>query len=184
MVDIAPLFKALADDKRIRIAALLSERRLSVQEIASAVDLTPATVSHHLAIMRAAGLVEATHEQYYTVYSFRRQPLFDALQSLATAPAPLDLADDLAKYDQKVLSDFMVDGKFKTIPAQLKKRQVMLRFLAGKFEHGRTYTEREVNLVIADYHDDFATLRRELIASKLLARQDGGTYWKPEADPR
>lgn len=178
-IDIAPLFKALADEKRIKIAALLSNRGLSVQEIAAAVDLTPATVSHHLALMREAGLVEATHEQYYTVYRFRQQPLLDALRALAEQPAPPDLAADLAKYDQKVLGDFLVDGKLKTIPAQRKKRDVILRFLVEQFAPGRTYTEREVNLIIADYHDDFATLRRELICAKLLERENG-QYWRPD----
>ena len=172
-IDIAPLFKALADEKRIKIAALLSNRGLSVQEIAAAVDLTPATVSHHLALMREAVLVEATHEQYYTVYRFRQQPLLDALRALAEQPAPPDLAADLAKYDQKVLGDFLVDGKLKTIPAQRKKRDVILRFLVEQFAPGRTYTEREVNLIIADYHDDFATLRRELIGYRLLDRENG-----------
>ncbi len=71
MMDIVPLFKALADERRIRIVALLSARALSVEELAAAVDLTPATVSHHLALLREAGLVEAAHEQYYTVYRFR-----------------------------------------------------------------------------------------------------------------
>ena len=174
-MDIAPLFKALADEKRIKIAALISDRGLSVEEIAAAVDLAPATVSHHLARLRAAGLAEATHEQYYTVYRFRQQPLLDALKALAERPAPPELAGDLARYDQKVLGDYLVDGKLKTIPAQRKKRDVILRFLITQFEPGRAYTEREVNIVIADFHDDFATLRRELVSAKLLSRE-GGVY--------
>ncbi len=55
MMDIMPLFKALADEKRIKIVALLATRALAVQEIAAAVDLTPARVSHHLTVLRAAG---------------------------------------------------------------------------------------------------------------------------------
>jgi len=34
MMDIVPLFKALADERRIRIVALLSARALSVEELA------------------------------------------------------------------------------------------------------------------------------------------------------
>lgn len=181
MIDIAPLFKALADEKRIKIAALISARALSVQEIAVAVDLTPATVSHHLALMREAGLVEAAHEQYYTVYRFRQQPLLDALRAMAEQPAPPDLDDDLAKYDQKVLRDYLVDGKLKTIPTQRKKRDVILRFLAQQFEPGRTYSEKEVNQLLVAYHDDVATLRRELVAdnTRLLARENA-QYWRVE----
>ncbi len=177
MTDITQLFKALADEKRLRIIALIGKRGLSVEEIAAAVELTPATVSHHLAKLREVGLVEATHEQYYSVYRFNQQPLIDALRSLAEDTPPENMREDLQKYDQKVLRDYLVEGKLTTIPAQRKKREVILRFLAKQFEIGRTYTEKEVNLLIADYHDDFATLRRELIGAKLLSRE-GGIYEK------
>lgn len=181
MMDIVPLFKALADQSRIRIIALIADRGLSVEEIAAAVDLAPATVSHHLGRLRDAGLVEAAHEQYYTVYRFTRQPLMDALQAIATQPVRPDLADDLAKYDQKVLTGFLVDGRLKTIPAQRKKRAVILRHLADQFAHDRRYSEMEVNQILVAFHDDVATLRRELIMAGLLERQSS-VYWRPVAD--
>jgi len=198
MAAIIPLFKALADEKRIRIVALISARPLSVEEIASAVDLTPATVSHHLALLREAGLVEAAHEQYYTVYRFRQQPLLDALRTISEGPAAPELDADLAKYDQKVLRDYLVDGKLKTIPTQRKKRDVILRYLVEQFEPGRVYNEKEVNQILVAYHDDVATLRRELVqdnpqlaglggaasprqegttSGRLLARENG-RYWR------
>lgn len=179
MAEMMTLFKALADEKRIKIVALISDRGLSVEEIASAVDLTPATVSHHLARLREAGLVAATHEQYYSVYRFNQQPLLDALRALAERPAAPDLADDLAKYDQKVLSTYLIDGKLASIPTQRKKRDVILRFLAQQFEPGRTYGEKEVNAMLAEYHEDVATLRRELVAEnvRLLCRENG-QYWR------
>jgi ArsR family transcriptional regulator len=202
MMDIVPLFKALADERRIRIVALLSARALSVEELAAAVDLTPATVSHHLALLREAGLVEAAHEQYYTVYRFRQQPLLDAMRTLVERPASPGLDEDLAKYDQKVLRDYLVDGRLKTIPTQRKKRDVILRYLAQRFEPGRLYSEKEVNAILVDYHDDVATLRRELVqadpqmaglggapslqpgnavARRLLARENG-RYWRATDD--
>ena len=124
-----------------------------------------------------AGLVDATHEQYYTIYRFRQQPLLDALQAIAAQPARPELADDLAKYDQKVLGDYLVDGKLKTIPAQRKKRDVILRHLALQFEEDRRYSEKEVNQILVAFHDDVATLRRELFMVGLMDRQ-GGVYWR------
>ncbi len=179
MIDVLPLFKALADEKRIKIAALIGTRPLSVEEIAVAVDLKPATVSHHLAIMRDAGLVEATHEQYYTVYRFRQQPLLDALRAASETPTSPDIAESLDQYDQQVLRHYLENGKLKTIPVQRKKRDALLRFLARQFEVGRTYTEREVNAILAAFHDDVATLRRELVEANpaLLARSQG-RYWR------
>lgn len=185
MMDVLPMFKALADERRIKIAALISGHALSVEEIAAAVELTPPTVSHHLGILRNAGLVDSTHEQYYTLYRFRQQPLFDAMRTLAERPPAPELSDDLGRYDDKVLRDYLVDGKFRHIPAQRKKRDVLLRYLAQQFQPGRTYTEKEVNQLLVTFHDDVCTLRRELVAEKarLLVR-DNGQYRRLEGEER
>ena len=50
-------FKAMADESRLRIIGLLAHRERSVQELAAALDLKEPTVSHHLAILKAQGLV-------------------------------------------------------------------------------------------------------------------------------
>lgn len=173
MEEIVQLFKALAHEKRIKIAALIADRGLSVEEIAAAVELTPATASHHLAVMRAAGLAEATAEGYYTVYRFRAQPLIEALAALAERPAPAAVAEDLERYDHKVLRTYMVDGKLKAIPMQRKKRDVILRYLLNFFEPDRDYPEREVNDIIGAVHEDYATLRRELIDHGWMTRARG-----------
>jgi hypothetical protein len=47
--------------------------------------------------------------------------------------------------------------------------------LAGHFEPGRTYPEREVNEILAGHSEDFATLRRYLVDYGYLARH-GGIY--------
>lgn len=50
-------FKALADPTRRRILELLREGRLTAGEIGSHFDMTGATVSHHLSILKDAGLI-------------------------------------------------------------------------------------------------------------------------------
>ena len=50
---------------------------------------------------------------------------------------------------------------------------MILHELAGLFEPGRTYTEREVSDALAEYHPDFFTLRRELVGLGLLERENG-----------
>jgi hypothetical protein len=84
---------------------------------------------------------------------------------------------DLDAYDRKVLKDYLVKGRLKSIPRQWKKREVILRYLVEKFQPMRRYTEREVNEIISQTHDDYATLRRELIDGNYMARERE-VYWR------
>jgi hypothetical protein len=71
----------------------------------------------------------------------------------------------------------MPDGRLKIIPAQRKKREVVLRHILKQFEPGMRYTEKQVNDILARFHEDTATLRREMIAYKMMDRAEG-KYWK------
>ena len=55
----------------------------------------------------------------------------------------------------------------------------MLEVITERFEPGRVYAEREVNDIISAFHDDFCTIRRDLVGEGLLARGERG-YWRPE----
>ena len=77
----------------------------------------------------------------------------------------------------KVLRAFLdEDGRLRSIPASRAKRAVILEHLAGQLESGRTYREPELNAVLRRFHDDVATLRRELVGAKLVVRTTGGVY--------
>ena len=50
---------------------------------------------------------------------------------------------------QSVIRNFItLDGKLKHIPAQLKKKLIVLEHLVEQLEKGRTYTEKELNELI------------------------------------
>jgi hypothetical protein len=84
---------------------------------------------------------------------------------------------DESTYERKVLRAFTDGSKLLQIPASRKKRQVILHWLLRDFEHGRSYPEKEVNELLLEHHWDSATLRRELVASRLMARERG-VYWR------
>ena len=60
--------KALADDTRQRIMAFCCCQERGVSEIAEHVGVAQPTVSHHLAVLRDAGLVKVRHEGKQTFY--------------------------------------------------------------------------------------------------------------------
>jgi ArsR family transcriptional regulator len=64
----ARLFKALADETRLGIVALLSHGELCVCHLQDALELPQPSVSRQLAILRAAGLVEDRREGSWVHY--------------------------------------------------------------------------------------------------------------------
>ena len=61
-------FKALADPARREILTMLKEGRMSAGEIASRFNMTNATVSYHLGILKKAGLLAETREKNFIFY--------------------------------------------------------------------------------------------------------------------
>jgi predicted transcriptional regulator len=172
-------FKVLADEKRLQIIGLLARQDYSVEELAAILDLSSATVSHHLNRLVRAGMVKAKADQHYHIYSLELQALRDKAQQILSDAKLQETAEelDLDAYDRKVLRDYMEEGRLRSIPHQWKKRQVILRYLVKQFEWDRRYPEREVNEIISLTHNDFATLRRELIDNRLMARERE-VYWR------
>jgi hypothetical protein len=172
MTDIVPLFRALADERRIKVMALIVDRALSAEEISVALDQPLKMVHPQLWRLEQVGLVTRDRSSSASLYRFCRQPLLEALKVMAEPREQPDLPAALEAYDHKILNTFLSeDGTLKTIPAQQKKRDVILRFLAEQFDTGRMYGETEVNEILARYHADVASLRRYLIDGGFLQRQ-------------
>lgn len=170
------LLKSLADRSRLLIAAALLDRPHCVEELGHRLKLTPSTVSFHLKKLEEAGLVSMTRDQYYAVYAILPERLDLTLRDLLKSDVTEANRQDerIENYRKKVLSTFLKHGKLTRIPVQRKKRRIILERILESFEPGRLYPEKEVNLIIAEYHDDFCTLRREMICEKLMKRGNEG----------
>ena len=180
--EVVTFFKAFADANRLKIVGLLAQQPYSVEELAALLDLKPSTVSHHLAKLAQIGLVSAKTESYYNVYQLDEKALeiksrnLFSQENLAASVADVD-AD---AYDNKVVKDYVrKDGSLKTIPAQRKKLEAVLRYIVKAFEVNKRYSEKKVNEILSQYHEDTASLRRELVGYGLMKREGGGgEYWR------
>ncbi len=87
--DIVLFAKALADDTRQKIMKLCCCEWISVNEIVEKLgNVTQPTVSHHLAILREAGLVDARHEGKQTFYSLNQERVVFCCGQLMSNFAP------------------------------------------------------------------------------------------------
>ena len=168
------LFKCLADKSRIQILKSLMTEDMYVERLAQRIGITPATVSFHLKKLEDVGAVRSRRDQYYTMYSINPDvfnvTILDILKEESEEMTIQKERDEI--YRKKVIDSFFESGKLKSIPSQRKKERIVLEEIAKSFEKGREYTEREINIIIADFNDDFCTIRRDMISEGIITREN------------
>lgn len=177
--------KLLANETRLTMLGILASRERSVGELAEIVGLKEPTISHHLARLSEAGLVRMRADGNTHFYRLAGETLQQLSRDLFTPERMVSLAghDAADAWDRKVLGTFLDGERLTKIPDIRKKREVVLRWLADRFEHGRRYPEPELNEIIKRHHPNTATLRREMVGARLMQR-DNGVYWRvPEQAP-
>lgn len=79
--------------------------------------------------------------------------------------------------EQEILDKYVKDGKLTVFPPKEKRKLVVLRHLAGKFQPDTIYHEKQINEIIKEFYSDYVTLRRYLIEYGFLERnRDGSEY--------
>lgn len=84
--------KAIADDTRQKIMNLVCCTWQPVNEIVAKLDVSQPTVSHHLAILREAGLVNVREEGKQTFYTLNQERISFCCGQLMIKFAPEDKA--------------------------------------------------------------------------------------------
>ena len=86
------VFEALASTPRRKILAYLSETELSAGEIASRFDMTKPSMSKHLKLLEAAGLVSSEKRGQFVYYRLQRDSLASTLSGFLQAICPVSKA--------------------------------------------------------------------------------------------
>jgi hypothetical protein len=175
-------FKALGNESRLKLVGLVADRERSVQELAALLALKEPTVSHHLAILKDAGLLAMrvdgnTHWYRLDLDALRRtnQSVFSV--NLSRVPYNADAE----VWEREILRNFVEGDRLTKIPDARKKRWVVLKWLARRLAVDCRYSEAEVNAVLKRHHADAATLRRELVGYRMLERSKGIYRRTPES---
>jgi excisionase family DNA binding protein len=67
-------------------------------------------------------------------------------------------------------------GRLTALPAHRGRRRAVLQRMIAAMAPDRAYRERDLNALLRTFHDDVATLRRELVAERLVVRTAAGVY--------
>jgi len=183
------LVAVLADTAKLRVFSALALDRsatgLTLAQAAEAAGVGQAEAHKALANLTALGLARRVYapepesdpgsERYAASPDVFRASLSELNRKRDEAAAKAFSTTDPARLS--VLLNSFRDGKLVYLPEKFGKRQIVLEEVAQSFEPGTRYAEAEVNLVLRGLYPDFAALRRYLVDSAFLSREDG-FYWR------
>ncbi len=167
-LDPALVVGLLAEPARLRAVAALALGATTLASVAEAAGLDTPAALRALDRLVARGLVEHGPGGGYRL---RAERLSAAARAGRKSPAPQD--DSVGP----AVRNFVVDGRLTAVPVARRKRLEVLDWVAGRFDPGRVYPEREVNFLLGMVHADYAALRRYLVDDGFLERRDG-FYWR------
>ncbi len=173
--ELATLFKALADPTRLRLVGLMVDKDRCGQELAHVLGLAPATVSHHMKVLRQAGLLRETRERPYTFFRLDLGTLQGTLRRVANRKQVRLLGETggASAADRKVLRAFFDGPRLLAIPSQRKKKEIVFEEILRRLPRRKEYPERELSRFIEAIHSDFCTIRREFIMGRYMEREAG-----------
>ncbi|WP_044337612.1 metalloregulator ArsR/SmtB family transcription factor [Rossellomorea aquimaris] len=170
--------KTMGDPTRIKIVYLLASESLHVGAIAGKLGLTAPTISHHLTKLKECNLVYSRREKNTVYYYLNKKVLRhhgNVLNQFAQEEKGESvMSEKLLKEKQKVKNNFLEkNGRIKNIPSQQKKKLFILEHMVEGLKVGEKYPEKDLNEYIQQFHEDYATLRREFIIHQFMYRENG-----------
>lgn len=168
------LANALFDTDRLRIAAHLVGGPANRMELAQVTGLSHRELLRQVGLLQYFGLVkpegDVRNPDAYTRFELNQEAFRAARQAMGkfrgVKPRPTDSRE-------LTLETFMPGGKLVAFPKKNDQIVVILNETAQKFEAGKQYTEREVNVILEDINEDYCTLRRYLVDYGYLSRSAG-----------
>lgn len=173
MLDAAALVGLLADPARRRVVAALVLEADTRQGLVTRTGLGTREVVTALGRLQAAGLVVDGADGTLVLI----EEAFPLAAKAVPRPPRVSEHPDAPPDRRRVLDSVFRDGRLVRIPAKRSHRLIVLDAVAQLFDVGRQYTEREVNTMLRQLHDDTAALRRYLVDERLMDR-DAGKYWR------
>lgn len=182
---IVSFYKTMGDPTRIRIVAILAKGPLHGQAIAGKLGLSAPTITHHLKKLREIHVVYDRRVKN-TIYFYLNESLINQQAKVFTEllekkGEELDEMVESSLERQKIIENFFTKtGKLKNIPAQRKKKLIVFEHMIRGLKMGEKYEEKQLNEFIKQFHDDYATIRREFIINHYMFRESGIYELNPE----
>ncbi|HET9494164.1 MAG TPA: DUF2087 domain-containing protein [Chloroflexia bacterium] len=171
------LASALLDLDRLRVVALLAEGPANRVRMSEATGLPHRDLLRLIDGLQNFGLVRPVppaprEPDHHTLYELNQEAFTAARRAMGKYKGVRKRPSDSR---EMTLETFLPAGKLTAFPRKHSQMLVVLDEIVGKFEPERQYPEREVNVILGEVNEDYATLRRLLVDYGYMVRS-GGIY--------
>ena len=158
----------------VRLAALgrAAEGTLTPEALAESLGVPRRRALETIAGLKLSGLTD----EHDRLVGRALHDIAGTVPQVAPAAATITEGDWTAG-EVRILQTFFSGESLVEIPANRRKRLVILERLAQDFEPGMRYSEAEVSRQLGHYNPDYAALRRYLVEESLMSRA-AGVYWR------
>lgn len=156
---------ALADRNRLRLFGMIAAEPDGYPVDGLALDERDRKALHSLL---QSGVIGRTGERYVARPETFRQALAEQDSDTALIGASARVGALFRR------------GQLTAMPRPGALRTELLRYLAERFEPGRTYREKELAELLTPVFSDHAALRRYLVEEGIMARDNLGSYWRAD----
>jgi len=177
--------RVLNEPGRLKMVGLLAMRPRYGEELAEILELSPATISHHLRRLREGRLIRSVKEPPYIRYELRAQVLprlCGLLQRADEWAAAFGLPSEEMLTQQALRGVLNQEGRVTRLPKSPRHRTLVLRWIVLRFQSGRIYPQREVRRILMELCRDEEAVLQELVARGWL-QQKGGVLRRTEEVP-
>jgi hypothetical protein len=175
------LASAFLDLDRLRVAAVLANGPASRMELEAETGISHRDLLRLLDNLQSFGIVKLQDPaprdpDHYSPYELDLNAFTAARKAMGKYKGVRKRPSDSR---EMTLETFMPGGKLHTMPLKQGQIVVILDEIARRFEPDRQYSEREINTLLEETTEDFATVRRFLVDYGYLTRtRDGSVYQK------
>ena len=157
-------------------------------EIAKKTGVAPATIRHQRFVFREKA---KQAKLYLAIYELAmqgvsgREKLSDKVDDIIEIHRGAKMIDDryfITKAEEEKIIQTMFSSleplKLKAFSPKEKKKIVILKKISEQFDRGKRYSEKEINSILKEIYEDYATVRRYLIEYGFMERtNDCKEYW-------
>ncbi len=161
---------------------------MSDNEVSKETGLAPATIRHQRFVFREKA---KQAKLYLSIYELALKGVDSKKQQYNTKDQLLEVHKNATMVDdryfvtkaeeEKTLQNMFISLsplRLKTFSTKEKKKIIILRRISEEFERDRSYSEIEVNAILKEIYEDYATLRRYMIEYGFMDRtNDCKEYW-------